>query len=833
MSRSAEELHESLEAIWRTPRGLRALAGVNHSSIGLRFVITGFGFFLLAGVLSMLMRAQLATPYATVLRADQYNAAFTLHGTLMMFFFAVPIMEGFAVYLLPKMLGARDLVFPRLSAFGYWCYLFGGLLLLSSLIVGTPPDSGWFMYTPLSGKPYSDKGADFWLLGVTFAEISAVSAAIELLVSILRTRAPGMAIHRMPLFAWYVLVTAVMIVFAFPPLILGSILLEIERTFGLPFFDPARGGDPLLWQHLFWLFGHPEVYIIFLPAAGIVSTIVPTFARRSMDGYTLLVLAVIATGFLSFGLWVHHMFTTGIPLVSLGFFAAASMAVAVPSGIQVFAWIATLWNGRPVPGVPLLFILGFLFIFVLGGLTGVMVAFVPFDWQVHDTHFVVAHLHYVLFGGMVFPLFAGLYYWLPLVTGRASEASGRVVFWLVFGGFNLTFLPMHLTGLLGMPRRVYTYDGALGWELLNLVSTIGGFVTAIGVAAFLVDFLSHLRYGRLAEANVWKAGTLEWSLRAPVPSYNFASQPEVASREPLWHDPSLPERTQSGDGWLGQARDRRREMLVTSSMDARPEQVVVLPGNTWVPLLAALCVGLFFLGMLLGQYLLAVAGVVASALAFLAWAWRNGDRPGEPDRIDARGALALPLHFASPRPPGWYGLGWTLAADAALVASLGFAYLFLWTVRPEWLPALPPAGGVQAAVATGCLLASSVAAQLGMRALARDRSAAAWVAWTGAILLALAWLVLDTHSLFVSGLSARTHAYGAIVHTLWGTAVFHVAVALLMAGFLLARRAVGRAGPHRPGEARIVTAFWHYAVLLGALAFGLVRVVPWLVGGAV
>jgi cytochrome c oxidase subunit I+III len=825
--RTADEVHAQLERIWQTPPGVGALSAVNHSTIGLRFIVTGFVFFLIGGVLAMLLRTQLAIPDNTALDHEQYNAAFTLHGTAMMFFFAVPIMEGFAVYLLPKMIGARDLVFPRLSAFGYWCYLFGGILLFSSLVVGTPPDAGWFMYTPLSSRPYSGMGADFWLLGVTFAEISAVTAAVELIVSILKTRSPGMAVQRMPLFAWYIVITAIMIVFAFPPLILGSILLEIERAFGLPFFDPNRGGDPLLWQHLFWLFGHPEVYIIFLPAAGIVSTLVPTFARRPMAGYTWVVLAVIGTGFLSFGLWVHHMFATGIPLLSLGFFAAASMAVAIPSGIQVFAWLATLWNGRPFVTVPMLFILGFLFIFVLGGLTGVMVAFVPFDWQAHDSHFVVAHLHYVLFGGMVFPLFAGLYYWLPLVTGRVSEASGRIVFWLIFMGFNITFLPMHLTGLLGMPRRVYTYADGLGWGMLNLVSTVGGFLTAIGVAAFVVDFLAHLRYGRRASRNPWNAGTLEWSMRAPVPSYNFAAQPEILDREPLWAKPELPDRTQAGQGYLGHADPKRREQLVTGTVRAEPEHVVILPGNTFVPLAAALCLAVFFTGVLIKAYWIAGIGAAAALVAFLLWAWECGAGEDAEDRLDAGEGRQLPLHYASASPPGWWGMGWTIAADVSLFASLVFAFLYLWTANPVWPPeGFRPIGWQLPALAMGAIAAASALMQMGVRAGRRDRVVKLRLCLLAAFAAAAAFVVLVTIALYGSDLAARDHAYAAIVFALWGCAVIHVVLAMIMIGFVIVRAGAGYVGARRPGEARITALFWHYSAAQAVAVFAAVHVFP-------
>ena len=815
----SEALHARLEAIWRTPPGLRALSGVNHTTVGLRFIVTGFAFFLVGGVLAMLIRSQLAFAGNDLLGHRAYNAAFTLHGTAMMFFFAVPIMEGFAAYLIPKLIGARDLVFPRLSAFGYWCYLFGGLLLFSSVLVGEPPDSGWFMYTPLSSRPYSPgPGSDFWLLGVTFAEISAVAAAIELVASILKTRAPGMTLARMPLFAWYILVTALLIVFAFPPLILGSILLELERAFGLPFFAPAGGGDPLLWQHLFWLFGHPEVYIIFLPAAGIVSAIVPTFARRPIAGYRWVVLAVVGTGFLSYALWVHHMFATGIPLLSLSFFSAASMAVAIPSGIQVFAWIATLWRGRPVLQVPLLFILGFLFIFVLGGLTGVMVALVPYDWQVHDTHFVVAHLHYVLFGGMVFPLFAGLYYWMPLFTGRrGSEGTGRLVFWLIFSGFNLTFLPMHWTGLLGMPRRVYVYPEGMGWEVLNLVSTVGGFLTAAGVAAFLLDLVLHWRYGAKPGANPWNAGTLEWAMRTPVPSYNFAAQPRVADRDPLWRTPALAEESRAGAGFLGHAEPQRREMLVTGAVHAEPEQVVVLPGNSWTPLVAALCLAVFFAGFLVKVYWLAALGAALAAAAFVFWAWHDTGS-GAPERMDAGLGHTLPLHHATSRPPGYWGAILTLLADATLYGSLLFAFFFLWTVSPAWPPPGTRDGGLALpAAALVALAASSVVLHLG-----RGRM----IATAGAAALAAVFVALQAAALAAAGLQPRSHAYDAVVATIWTYVLFHVGVALLMAAVVAARHRAGRNGG--PGAARVAALFWHYAAVAGAAAFLVAHLFPYL-----
>ena len=442
------------------------LSAVNNTQIGVFYIATALLFFVLAGVLALLIRAQLALPGGTLLGAQAYNQVFTMHGTVMMFLFAVPVVEAIAVYLLPGMLGARDLPFPRLSAYAFWAYAVGGLAFFCTLFFGVAPDGGWFMYPPLTSTEHSPgAGADWWLLGIGFIEISAIAGAIELIVGILFTRAPGMTLGRMPIFAWAMLVVALMIVFAFPAIIAGTTLLELERAFDWPFFIAARGGDPLLWQHLFWFFGHPEVYIISLPAAGLVSMMIPTLARTSMVGYRAVVAGLIGVGVLSFAVWAHHMFTAGLGRAATTLVSIASLAIVVPTALQVFAWIATLARGRLVINAASLFVLGFFFIFVLGGLTGVMVAVLPFDAQVHDTYFVVAHLHYVLIGGLVFPMFAALYHWTPLLKGRClSERVGRWVFGLMFVGFNLAFFPMHVAGLQGMPRRVYTYQGGLGWD---------------------------------------------------------------------------------------------------------------------------------------------------------------------------------------------------------------------------------------------------------------------------------------------------------------------------------------------------------------------------------
>ncbi|MEX1099151.1 MAG: cbb3-type cytochrome c oxidase subunit I, partial [Bacteriovoracaceae bacterium] len=452
------------EKTWATPSGVRGWASaVNNQVIGKRFIVTGLIFFLIGGALALLLRIQLAVSGNTFLGPDAYNELFTMHGSTMMYLFAAPFLEGLAVYFMPLMIGSRDLAFPRLSAFSYWAYLFGGLIFYASFFFGEVPDAGWFSYTPLSGPKYAGIGLDFWLLGLGLVEISGIATGVEIVVTILKFRAMGMSLNRMPLFVWTLLAMGLMIVFAFTTLLTATFMLELDRTVGTNFFNPNRGGSSLLWQHLFWFFGHPEVYIIFLPATGIVSTLVGAFSKRSIVGYNYVVAAIVVTAFVSFGLWAHHMFTTGLPELASGFFTAASLAIGIATGVQVFAWIATLWGSKPSFSTPMLYLLGFFFIFVLGGLTGIMLAVAPFDWQVHDTFFVVAHFHYVLIGGVVFPAIGGLYFWLPKITGKMlNEKLGKWGFWVAFVGFNATFFPMHIMGLLGMPRRVYTYQEELG-----------------------------------------------------------------------------------------------------------------------------------------------------------------------------------------------------------------------------------------------------------------------------------------------------------------------------------------------------------------------------------
>ena len=809
---ASSDLRSRLEQVWANLPGLGTLAAVNHTTVGLRFMVTGAVFFLIGGLLAMLIRTQLALPEQDIIAPEIYNQLFTMHGTVMMFLFAIPILEGLALYMIPKLIGARDLVFPRISSFGYYCYLFGGILILSSLFLGIAPDAGWFMYTPLSGAEFSPgPGSDFWLLGITFVEISAMAAGVEITVSILRSRANGMSLNRMPLFCWYILALALMIVFGFPPLILASVLLELERAAGLPFFEVAGGGDPILWAHLFWLFGHPEVYIIFLPAAGIVSTLIPVFAQRPIVGYRWVVLSIILTGFISFGLWVHHMFTVGIPLLAQAFFSVASMLVAIPTGIQVFVWLATLWTGRVVFSLPMLWIFGFLVVFVGGGLTGVMLALVPFNWQVHDTHFVVAHLHYVLVGGMFFPLMAGLYYWLPLFSGRMpSERLGRLGFWLVFIGFNATFLLMHLTGLLGMPRRVYTYEAGLGWDWLNLLSSVGGFIMAAGVAVIIIDVILHLRYGRRAPRNPWRADTLEWALDTPPPAYNFVSLPEIRTRHPLWEHPELPESIAAGKHGLARAESDRRETYGSDAVTGKLREVIHLPGNSWLPLLAALSLAVFFVSLLVRAYGVALFGLVGAAVFLLRWSWENGAHP-KMAPVSADDPTDPPLHSRTANGPGLWGMVVTLMADGTFYLSLLFGWLYLWTVAPQWVfpedPRLPLLGML---VSGGLLAAATFLHHRTVQRLthgnAAGLSARLWlVAGLGAAHFALLlWLTLE------APLEATDNSHDAVLLVLLIYLLFHGGLSVLLTAMQALRVTRGYVSAQLPYEPVVLRPLWIY-----------------------
>jgi cytochrome c oxidase subunit I len=612
-------LEQQLDGLWKTPRGLLgALTTVDHKIIGRRYIATAFVFLAMGGVLALLIRLQLARPESRIIGPDLYNQIFTMHGANMMFLFAVPVMEAVAVFLVPLMIGTRNIAFPRLNAFSYWMYLAGGIMLWSAFALNMGPDVGWFAYVPLSGPQYGiGKRADIWAQMITFTEVSALAVAVEIVVTVFKQRAAGMSLDRIPLFVWSMLVTAFLIILAMPSIMVASTALILDRLVGTHFFNPAEGGDVLLWQHLFWFFGHPEVYIIFLPAVGMVSTIITTFTRRPVFGYLALVMALLSTGILAFGLWVHHMFATGLPRLGESFFTASSMAIALPAGVQIFCWLATLWLGRPIYKTPLLFVLAFFFTFVLGGLTGVMVASVPFDTQVHDTYFVVAHFHYVLIGGAVFPLLGAIYYWYPKITGRMmSERLGRWIVGLLFVGFNLTFFPMHILGLQGMTRRIYTYQTGMGWGGLNLFVSLSALALATGFVLFFFDAIRSAWTGAPAGDNPWDAPTLEWATSSPPPSYNFLHIPVVTSGYPLWDEPETL-RVATG------LRTDRRELIVSSVAEAWPEARETSPGNSIWPLVAALATTLMLISSIFSPWAV-VWGAVPIAVALIGWFWPKG-----------------------------------------------------------------------------------------------------------------------------------------------------------------------------------------------------------------
>jgi cytochrome c oxidase subunit I+III len=610
-----------LEQIWRNLGGLRGfLSTVDHKEIGVRYVGTALLWFALAGALAMLMRMQLSQPENTLLGPDKYNQFFSTHGTAMMFLFAVPVMTALGLYLVPLMVGTRNIAYPRLNSYGYYAFAIGGLLLFTALFLNSAPDTGWFSYVTLAGPENSPgKRVDVWSQTVTFTEIAAIVAAIEIIVTVFKQRAPGMSINRIPIFVWSMLVVSFMILFAMTTVALASLFLASDRLIGTHFFNPAEGGDVLLWQHLFWFFGHPEVYIMFLPGIAIISHVVITFSGRDIVGYTAVILSQIAQGFLAFGLWVHHMFATGLPQLGQAFFTATSMIIAIPAGVQIFCQLATLWAGKPRFATPLLFAAGFFFIFIIGGLSGVMLASIPIDLQVHDTYFVVAHFHYVIIGGVVFPLIAGLYYWYPKVTGRMmSERLGKWNFALLFIGVNLTFFPMHWLGLDGMPRRVYTYLGQSNWGELNFLATVGSWIITAGVITLVVNLLWSLRAGAIAGPNPWRAGTLEWDTDSPPRPYNFLRVPVVESREPLWHrEPNHP----VVDG----LDDTKREVLVTTMLDAIPTGRHEMPGPTYMPLLAACATGVFFITLIFTPWAV-VIGAVLLIYPLVRWGYPHGGK---------------------------------------------------------------------------------------------------------------------------------------------------------------------------------------------------------------
>ena len=612
-----------LGGILRRPTSIAGVTGwittVDAKRIGILYGITAFVFFLMGGVEALIMRTQLIRPENTLVDPGRFNQMFTMHGTTMIFLAIMPLNAMFFNFLLPLMIGARDVAFPRLNAFSYWMFLFGGLFLNFSFVVDSVPDAGWFSYANLTSLPYApDHGIDYWTLGLQILGVASMAASFNFLVTVINMRAHGMTFMRMPVFVWMTVVVAVLIVLAFPVITVALTLLLFDRFAHTGFFLTGSGGDPILWQHLFWVFGHPEVYILILPAMGIVSEILPVFSRKPLFGYKAIIMAGSVIGLMGFTVWSHHMFAVGLGPIPTAFFATSTMAIAIPTGVKVFNWLATMWGGQLTFKTPMLFALGFLGMFIIGGLSGVMHASPPSDLQQTDTYFIVAHLHYVLFGGALMGLFAGIYFWFPKMSGKMlGEGLGKLHFWLMFIGGNLTFFPMHFAGLDGMPRRVYTYSASLDVAGYNLIESIGSYIIGLSVLVFMVNFFKSMRNGKVAGPDPWDAATLEWSIPSPPPIHNFDVIPTVRSNRPLW-DIKYPEVAEGGHGAAAPAHGAPGPAGHAPPAQGHGGGHIHLPSPSYWPLLLSVGFTTAAFGLLYTAWLIAL-GLVIALLSVYGW----------------------------------------------------------------------------------------------------------------------------------------------------------------------------------------------------------------------
>jgi cytochrome c oxidase subunit I+III len=809
-----------LKELWESAPGLQTLLGtVDHKRIAERYLVTAFLFLIIGGIEALVIRLQLARAEQSLVTPETYDQVFTMHGVTMIFWYASPILSGFGNYLVPLMLGARDMAFPRLNAFTYWAFLFSGAFLYGSVLLGEAPHAGWFAYVPYTSEAFSPgRGIDFYAVALIFLTISTTAGAINFIVTILRHRAPGMTLGRMPLFMYSTLTTSVSIVLSLPALTAACVFLELDRRFHFHFFDPARGGSVLLWQHLFWFFGHPWVYVIFLPATGMISMLLPVFSRRPIVGYPYVAASTVLTGVVGFSVWIHHMFAAGVSHVSMNIFSAASMTISVFSTVQVFAWVATLWRGRPVLTTSLLFAVGFLVSLVVGGLSGVVTAVVPFDWQVTDTYFVVAHLHYVLVGANVFPVFAAFYYWLPKITGKKlDEQLGRWSFGLMFAGFNLTFFPMHIAGALGMRRRVFTYPEGQGWEGLNLAASVGAVVLAAGILVSVWNYFVSQRRGAPAGKNPWNADTLEWSTDSPPAVYGTVHLPTVRTRHPLWDDHDE-ERDPDGARIL----DEHRTTLSTTWRDAEPVAVAKMPDDSLAPLAASLTLLALAVAVVAKSLGVMVAAALATAIVAATWL-----RP-RPQRVPrtplGEGELRAPLVTAIDQARGEGGMALFIATEAALFVMLFFTYFYLGPYSGERPPDL-----AFALPMLGILLVSSAVLHWGEARLKESGDAApARLAVIGTLLLGVAFVVLQAFEYReqLRELAPQTSAYGSIFYTMTGIHGLHVLLGMGMLARILFLARLGDS-PKPPHHAlRNASRYWHFVDLVWVAIVGIVYVAP-------
>jgi cytochrome c oxidase subunit I len=791
------------------------LTTTDHKRIGILYLGTALGFFAVAICFALIMRLQLIVPNNTFLSPGQYNQVFTMHGTTMVFLFAMPALAGLVNYLIPLMIGARDMAFPRLNAFSYWLMLTGGILLYASFIFGGAPDTGWFSYAPLTSRIYSaHDGVDFWTLSLLALGVSSLVGAANAIVTMLRMRAPGMRLRDMPVFAFANFVNSFLILFAIPSLTAALAMLYLDRHYGTSFFDVAGGGDPVIWQHLFWFFGHPEVYILILPVFGILSEIVPVFSRKPLFGRGTMLVMIGVISFFGFTVWAHHMFSVGLGSVLDKIFAGSTMIIAVPTGVKIFNWLATMWGGSLRFRSPLYFTTGFIAMFVIGGLTGVSLAVVPFDWQVTDSYYVVAHFHNVLFGGTLLGVLGGLHYWYPKATGRLlNERLGKTSFWVIFAGFNLTFMPLYVVGILGMPRRVYTYDSGLGWEPYNLVSSIGGMIIATGIIILLYNFISSLRKGAVAGDDPWDAWTLEWATTSPPPVYNFDSVAPVRGPRPLW-DLKHPDKAD----WLQSGRPAAE---APPSAGATAEGHHEAPMSSSIPLLAAIGVVAVAAGGL-GAPLIPAIGAVFLLGTLVAWAWQPWEES--------------PHLHGDARPGGVVGTWLFIGSEAVFFAALFYAYTHLRLRAGMWPPeGMPALEAGLPAINTVILLTSGLFAHWGYTGLVKRRRGRFSFGLGTAVVLGVIFLGLQGVEWSRAGFGLSDGILGSVFFTLTGFHGAHVTagVILLVIAGVRARRGDWKreATNAEVGLVESGTYYWHFVDVVWIILFLLIYVWPGGPGG--